>query len=69
MATIQKHTETANVLVEAGADVNLQSNDVSSIGAFMLYYTRTIITAGKMIKKIFLWSSRNYWHQFFLRMS
>ena len=33
MATIQNHTETANVLLEAGADVNLQSNDVSSIDA------------------------------------
>ena len=36
MATMQNHTETANALVEAGADVNLQSNDVSSIGAYVL---------------------------------
>ena len=32
MAVKKEHNEVANVLLEAGADVNLQSNDVSWVG-------------------------------------
>ena len=37
MATLNKHTEVAEILLEAGADVNLQSNNVSTYLCYRKY--------------------------------